>query len=105
MTGQDVTDVGRDALPLRHPGDLDPVLDRIGVARLVLIGEASHGTSEFYRWRAELTRRLVVEKGFSFIGVEGSSPPSGASWPRSCTPTAGASCARSSPPPSAPSTP
>jgi len=69
MTGQDVTDVGRDALPLRHPGDLDPVLDRIGVARLVLIGEASHGTSEFYRWRAELTRRLVVEKGFSFIGV------------------------------------
>jgi len=44
MTGQDVTDVGRDALPLRHPGDLDPVLDRIGVAGLVLIGEASHGT-------------------------------------------------------------
>jgi erythromycin esterase len=74
MTVQDVTDVGRDALPLRHPGDLDPVLDRIGVARLVLIGEASHGTSEFYRWRAELTRRLVVEKGFSFIGVEGDWP-------------------------------
>jgi erythromycin esterase-like protein len=33
----------------------------------VLVGEASHGTSEFYRWRAELTRRLVTEKGFSFL--------------------------------------
>lgn len=65
----------RDAvLPLRHPGNLDPVLERMGSARLVLIGEASHGTSEFYRWRAALTRRLITEKQFSFIGVEGDWP-------------------------------
>ncbi|HYZ07324.1 MAG TPA: hypothetical protein VE709_01775 [Pseudonocardiaceae bacterium] len=51
--------VRRAALPLRHPDDLDPLLDRVGPARLVLVGEASHGTSEFYRWRAGLTRRLV----------------------------------------------
>lgn len=62
------------ALPLRSPADLDPVLERIGRARLVLIGEASHGTSEFYRWRAELTKRLVAEKGFAFVAVEGDWP-------------------------------
>lgn len=66
--------VRRAALPLRHADDLDPLLHRVGSARLVLIGEASHGTSEFYRWRAELTRRLVTEKEFSFVGVEGDWP-------------------------------
>ena len=72
--GPDVAAVRRAALPLGHPADLEPLLDRIGSARLVLLGEASHGTSEFYRWRAELTRRLVTEKGFSFVGVEGDWP-------------------------------
>ena len=72
--GIDPADVRREALPLRHPGDLDPLLDHIGASRLVLIGEASHGTSEFYRWRSELTRRLIVEKGFSFLAVEGDWP-------------------------------
>jgi erythromycin esterase-like protein len=54
--------------------DLDPLLERIGDARYVLLGEASHGTSEFYRWRAEITKRLITEKGFSFITVEGDWP-------------------------------
>ena len=67
-------DVRLDALPLRHSGDLDPILERIGPARLVGIGEASHGTHEFYTWRAELTRRLIVEKGFAFVAVEGDWP-------------------------------
>src|SRR5262249_55613053 len=40
----------------------------------VLLGEASHGTSEFYTWRAEISRRLILEKGFSFIAVEGDWP-------------------------------
>jgi erythromycin esterase-like protein len=39
-----------------------------------LLGEASHGTSEFYTWRAEITKRLITEKGFSFIAVEGDWP-------------------------------
>src|SRR5690348_11289222 len=43
--------VGRMASPLRGPADLDPLLDRIGDARFVLLGEASHGTSEYYQWR------------------------------------------------------
>ncbi|HUP27154.1 MAG TPA: erythromycin esterase family protein [Chloroflexia bacterium] len=54
--------------------DYDPLLDLIGDARLVLIGEASHGTHEFYRERAEITRRLITDKGFGAVAVE-------ADWP------------------------
>jgi erythromycin esterase-like protein len=59
---------------LDHPGDLDPLLEAIGDARYVLLGEASHGTSEYYAWRARLSQRLITEKGFSFIAVEGDWP-------------------------------
>src|SRR3954452_15596164 len=62
------------ATPLARSADLDPLIERIGDARFVLVGEASHGTSEYYRWRAELTRRLVVEGGFSAVAVEGDWP-------------------------------
>jgi len=54
--------------------DYDALLDRIGDARFVLIGEASHGTHEFYRERARLTRRLIKERGFTAVAVE-------ADWP------------------------
>jgi erythromycin esterase-like protein len=60
--------------PLRTKTDLDPLLARIGDARVVLLGEASHGTSEFYTWRALITRRLIEEKGFNFVAVEGDWP-------------------------------
>ena len=62
------------ALPLRGPADLDPLLQRIGDAHYVLLGEASHGTSEYYEWRARISERLILEKGFSFIAVEGDWP-------------------------------
>ena len=62
------------ALPLESVDDLDPLLDAIGDARYVLLGEASHGTHEFYTWRAELSKRLIQEKHFSFVGVEGDWP-------------------------------
>jgi erythromycin esterase len=54
--------------------DLDILLDRVGDSQFVLLGEASHGTSEFYRWRTEITKRLINEKEFSFIAVEGDWP-------------------------------
>ncbi|HEX2091178.1 MAG TPA: erythromycin esterase family protein [Longimicrobiaceae bacterium] len=60
--------------PLRDVDDLDPLLERIGDARLVLLGEASHGTSEYYTWRHRVSERLIREKGFSFIAVEGDWP-------------------------------
>src|SRR5690625_6486153 len=61
-------------LPLQNPKDLDPLMERIGDASYVLLGEASHGTHEYYTWRAAITKRLIQEKGFSFIGVEGDWP-------------------------------
>ena len=60
--------------PLSDTAALDPLVDRVGDARHVLIGEASHGTSEFYRWRAAVTERLIAEKGFSLVAVEGDWP-------------------------------
>ena len=54
--------------------DFAPLMERIGDARVVLIGEASHGTHEFYATRAELTRRLIEEKGFSAVAVEADFP-------------------------------
>ena len=59
--------------------DYDPLLDLIGDARITLIGEASHGTHEFYRERARITKRLVTEKGFAAVAVE-------ADWPDACPP-------------------
>jgi erythromycin esterase len=60
--------------PLANAEDLTPLLNEIGESRFVLLGASSHGTSEFYRWRLELTRRLIAEKGFSIIAVEGEWP-------------------------------
>jgi erythromycin esterase-like protein/predicted phosphoribosyltransferase len=63
------------ALPLRgEAGDIGPLLQRLDGAEIVLIGEASHGTHEFYAQRADITRRLIVERGFNAIAVE-------ADWP------------------------
>lgn len=53
---------------------LDAVLAQVGNARYVLLGEASHGTSDYYTWRARLSQRLIDEQGFSFIAVEGDWP-------------------------------
>jgi erythromycin esterase-like protein len=57
-----------------EPGQYDALIDGVGDARVVLLGEASHGTHEFYRERAFITRRLITEKGFAGVAVE-------ADWP------------------------
>jgi len=54
--------------------DYRPLLDRVGDARFVLLGEGSHGTHDFYHARAEITKRLIIEKGFTAVAVE-------ADWP------------------------
>ena len=65
----------RRAVPLRgEAGDYDALLDLVGDAHFVLLGEATHGTAEFYRERARITRRLIVELGFRAVAVE-------ADWP------------------------
>ncbi|HEX8831439.1 MAG TPA: erythromycin esterase family protein [Longimicrobium sp.] len=63
------------ALPLEeHAHDYDALFEHIGDARVVLLGEATHGTHEFYRERARITQRLITEKGFTIVAVE-------ADWP------------------------
>ena len=59
---------------LSTASDLDALLDRVGNSRIVMLGEASHGTHEFYTWRTAITKRLITEKGFSFVAVEGDWP-------------------------------
>lgn len=54
--------------------DYDPLLESIGNARFVLIGEASHGTHEFYQYRADITKWLIQEKGFIAVAVEADFP-------------------------------
>ena len=51
--------------------DLDSFIDAAGNAEVVLLGEATHGTDDFYKWRAAISRRLIIEKGFNTIAVEG----------------------------------
>src|SRR5215471_18043514 len=56
------------------PTDFDPLIDLAADASFVLLGEASHGTNEFYETRAAITKRLIAEKGFQAVAVE-------ADWP------------------------
>jgi erythromycin esterase-like protein len=67
--------LGESSLPLLGAThDYDRLIELIGDARVVCLGEASHGTHEFYRERARITRRLIEEKGFTAVAVE-------ADWP------------------------
>ena len=81
QTAQDASDTGpldavrKAARPLTGADrDYDPLMELIGESRFVLLGEASHGTHEFYRERARITQRLIEEKGFTAVAVE-------ADWP------------------------
>lgn len=59
---------------LGAPSDFDPLLERVRDARVVMIGESTHGSYDYYRLREQLTRRLIAECGFSFVAVEGDWP-------------------------------
>lgn len=54
--------------------DLDPLIAELSGSRVVLLGEASHGTHEYYTWRAAISKRLIQEQGFNCIAVEGDWP-------------------------------
>ncbi len=56
------------------PEDYDSLIEAVGDSSIVLIGEASHGTAEFYEQRAVITRRLIEELGFNAVGIEGDWP-------------------------------
>ncbi|MEK9156275.1 MAG: erythromycin esterase family protein [Patescibacteria group bacterium] len=69
-----IAELRESANPLGEVLDIDPLLDQAQTASHVLLGEATHGTREFYRWRAETSKRLIVERQFRFIAVEGDWP-------------------------------
>ena len=68
-------------VPSAHPfssideADLGSLLERVGDCSVVLLGEASHGTSEFYAFRDRLTRELILRKGFRAVAVEADAEP------------------------------
>lgn len=62
------------AEPLIASGDYTSLLKKIGDARFVMIGEASHGTHEFYQTRIEITEQLIKKKGFMAVAIEGDWP-------------------------------
>ncbi len=73
--GELLEGLSRHLVPMPHSAqEHDALLQLIGPARFALLGEASHGTHEFYRDRAAITKRLIVEKGFTAVAVE-------ADWP------------------------
>lgn len=69
-----IQDIKNNALPISGIDDLQPLLEEINGVQYVLLGESSHGTSDYYKIRAELTKKFIVEKGFTFIAVEGDWP-------------------------------
>ena len=75
MKSEDLNKIREKAVTLKGTADVaDEILAFCGDAKFVLIGEASHGTHEFYKYRAEITKRLIAEKGFSAVAVEADFP-------------------------------
>ncbi len=65
------TAIEEQSISLDSYSDIDKLIRKAEGKRLVLLGESTHGTLEFYKWRAEISRRLIEEAGFNFIVVEG----------------------------------
>lgn len=79
MPDTTATTIAHAVRQVAHPlsgaaSDYDPLMDWIGDARLVLMGEATHGTHDFYQRRADITQRLIQEKGFTAVAVEADFP-------------------------------
>lgn len=68
------TDLQQKSHKLEGAKDLDALIKELGGAKVVMLGEASHGTHEYYTWRAQISKRLIEEHGFNFIAVEGDWP-------------------------------
>ncbi len=66
--------LSKQTLKLETLEDLDELIERTKNKKYVLLGESSHGTSEYYLWRAKISQRLITENNFSFIAIEGDWP-------------------------------
>ncbi|HXH29844.1 MAG TPA: erythromycin esterase family protein [Bacteriovoracaceae bacterium] len=70
-----IREIVKHSVPFTRTSDFDPLIDRIKDKKIVMLGESSHGTHEFYEWRTKITEELIKKHGFSFIAVEGDWPP------------------------------
>src|SRR3954447_25321838 len=73
-TDQLVDQIKKYSVPFLTATELKPLVQNACESKYVLLGEASHGTSEFYNIRSDLTKQLIQEYGFSFVAVEGDWP-------------------------------
>src|SRR4051812_37974311 len=73
-TDQVLESIRKKAVIINSKNDLDPLIEKIGDASVVMLGEASHGTHEYYTWRSYISRKLIEKKNFNFIAVEGDWP-------------------------------
>jgi erythromycin esterase len=73
-TDEVLESIRKKAIIINSKNDLDPLIEKIGEARVVMLGEASHGTHEYYTWRSYISRKLIEKKNFNFIAVEGDWP-------------------------------
>ncbi len=73
-TDQLIDQIKKHSVPFNNTLELDPLINKASNAKYVLLGEASHGTSEFYTIRADISKKLIQEQGYSFIAVEGDWP-------------------------------
>jgi erythromycin esterase-like protein len=73
-TAQRINILKNTGTKLENALDLDPLIEKLSDSKLVLLGEASHGTHEYYTWRTAISKRLIEEHGFNFIAVEGDWP-------------------------------
>ena len=73
-TDQLLDNIKKYAISFSSTAELTPLIQKSSTVKYVLLGEASHGTSEFYRIRGDMTKQLIQEHGFSFIAVEGDWP-------------------------------
>lgn len=67
--------IKKQAQPLRSVSDLGSLIEKLAAAKIVMLGESSHGTREFYEWRRVISQELITRYGFKFIAVEGDWPP------------------------------
>ncbi len=67
-------DILKEAKPFKSIEDFEPLITQVKDSKIVMIGEASHGTKEFYEWRQLITQELILRYGFDFVSVEGDWP-------------------------------
>ncbi len=70
-----IRNLRKQAIGIDNIQDVAPLIDHIGHSKIVMLGESSHGTHDFYKWRRILTEEVIAKYGFKFIAVEGDWPP------------------------------